>query len=1227
MKPAQRPSFAQRQQSNSMSLLLTARMARAAALLLLVGLLLGSSYFASSASFSNKVSKGPDPALAAAKAPARQQARVGEFGSITALNARLGAPNSFALPLPVPQSSPITVATYASDCVTPKTVFNLQDPDPGKTVCAKVTGADPSWVIIWSNANGVAVQNVPVGSGTSTFTLTAASSLGDWRVILFEPFGGSVYAVTSFTVIDAANPSADLSISKAAASSDVSAGSQAVFTVLIRNSGPSDAVTVQVSDSVPANTTFASFAPVSGPEDINCVIPTVGSGPESSTICTIPNLARGETATFLAAYDVNAGVPSGTVIFNTASVSSSITDPNLDNNSSTADLRVSGVATETCTLDCPANVVVTANTTSGGEPGAFVSFGAASVSGNCGAVTNSPQSGSFFTVGTHSIVSTSEIGAASCTFTVTVLDTTPPTISCPPSITVTAPEGFTVATLDPGPGTAPATSPITTFSGSATVTGVRSDNIPATYDENGEVLTAAVVHLLTEPYPVGSTGILWTVTDAGGRKASCTQTITVHVVERDVLTITCPGNINVTAPSGSCENATVTLGTPATNPSDSHVTVHGVRSDGEPMYDCDQNGANCTRKTPDLPFPAGDTVITWTATDDVNDSVASCTQIVHVTGTDNQDPTLHIPANISVTTSSCSATLDDELGVATAEDNCTPSVNVVRTGVPANFVFPTGTTVITYTATDASGNTATGTQLVTVHELTPPTITAPANAAYQCASQVPAANPSQATASDDCGAPTVTVAEVSSGAGSTASPLVITRTFTAKDASNNMTSAVQTITVIDNTPPTITAPANAGYQCPSQVPAANASQATASDNCVAPTVTVSQTSNNGIGSTASPLVITRTFTATDAANNSASAVQTITVIDNTPPVITCVGNIIADFNPAVNGAVVTYTPPVGTDNCGATTIQTAGLLSGATFPLGTTTNTFTATDAAGNTASCSFKVTVALTSIIGLDSVTITGSAYADSYSSIGGYPATKTSLANVLSNGTITMGNSAKVWGNVRSTRAGVAMSGASQVTGNATAGTTVTTSNSATVGGTRTNNALAPVMTLPSVPACGPPYSPNTGISGTYSYNASTGDLTLSGVNIATLANGNYCFHNVTLGNSSQLKVNGPVVIKLTGTLNTSGATSLNNTTQIPNNLRILSSYSGSNGVVLGNSANIYSVIYAPNTALNISGAAPLFGTAAAKSITLGGSGAIHYDTALISIWPDLWTLIVGL
>jgi len=276
-------------------------------------------------------------------------------------------------------------------------------------------------------------------------------------------------------------------------------------------------------------------------------------------------------------------------------------------------------------------------------------------------------------------------------------------------------------------------------------------------------------------------------------------------------------------------------------------------------------------------------------------------------------------------------------------------------------------------------------------------------------------------------------------------------------------------------------------------------------------------------------------------------------------------------------------------------------------------------------AVASVNVSVALTSLVGLEGVTISGAAYADSYDSNGGYPATKGSLANVLSNGAITIVNSGAVWGNVRSTRAGVVISGASKVTGNATAGTMVSRSGSGAVGGTITNNALAPLVTLPAVPTCGPPYSSNSGISGTYSYNASAGDLTLSGVNVATLANGAYCFHNLTLTNIAQLKVNGPVIIKLTGALNIGGASSFSNTTGIPGNLRILSSYSGAGGVTINNGANNYMLVYAPQTEVNILGVARLFGSVVGKTITVGNSGAIHYDTGLSAIWPEIWDLIL--
>jgi hypothetical protein len=134
------------------------------------------------------------------------------------------------------------------------------------------------------------------------------------------------------------------------------------------------------------------------------------------------------------------------------------------------------------------------------------------------------------------------------------------------------------------------------------------------------------------------------------------------------------------------------------------------------------------------------------------------------------------------------------------------------------------------------------------------------------------------------------------------------------------------------------------------------------------------------------------------------------------------------------------------------------------------------------------------------------------------------------------------------------------------------------------------------------------------------------LSGNNIATLANGSYCFHNVSLSNSSQLKVNGPVTIKLTGALNTGGASNLNNTTQIPSNLRILSSFAGSNGITFGNSAAVYMLLYAPTTNVSDTGSAPIYGTVVGKTITISNSGMVHYDTQLKSLWPLLWTLILN-
>ena len=79
-----------------------------------------------------------------------------------------------------------------------------------------------------------------------------------------------------------------------------------------------------------------------------------------------------------------------------------------------------------------------------------------------------------------------------------------------------------------------------------------------------------------------------------------------------------------------------------------------------------------------------------------------------------------------------------------------------------------------------------------------------------------------------------------------------------------------------------------------------------------------------------------------------------------PMIAGCPGNIgPVAMDAGVCGAVASWTAPTVNDNCpGATIVQTAGPSSGSLFPAGVTTVTYTATDAAGSTATCSFTVTV-----------------------------------------------------------------------------------------------------------------------------------------------------------------------------------------------------------------------------------------------------------------------------
>ena len=99
-------------------------------------------------------------------------------------------------------------------------------------------------------------------------------------------------------------------------------------------------------------------------------------------------------------------------------------------------------------------------------------------------------------------------------------------------------------------------------------------------------------------------------------------------------------------------------------------------------------------------------------------------------------------------------------------------------------------------------------------------------------------------------------------------------------------------------------------------------------------------------------------TATDAAGSVARGTFTVTVVDTTPPVLSLPANITTSAS-STAGVPVSYLV-LATDLVAGPLAASCSPASGATFPIGVTTVTCTATDPAGNVRSGSFTVTVTL---------------------------------------------------------------------------------------------------------------------------------------------------------------------------------------------------------------------------------------------------------------------------
>ncbi|WP_171017355.1 malectin domain-containing carbohydrate-binding protein [Maribacter sp. ACAM166] len=278
---------------------------------------------------------------------------------------------------------------------------------------------------------------------------------------------------------------------------------------------------------------------------------------------------------------------------------------------------------------------------------------------------------------------------ATCTTTVTVIDGTPPVVACATDIFITS-ASYQVVMLTP-----PTASDAC---GVKTVVGSRSDGL-----------------LLTDPYPLGITTVLWTVTDNNNLEGTCQQQVIItapvssgkEILGFDITEQVSNESIN----SGTGTIAlTVSTGTLVTALAPTIVISNAAEispSSGTPRDFTTPQTYTVTAED--------DTTKEWTVTISV--------------APDTEDPVItSCPDDIIVANDAgvCGALVTFN---AIATDNL-PGVTISYS-VASGSMFDVGTTTVSVTATDAAGLTATCSFDVTVNDLEAPEITCPVDGTVQ----------------------------------------------------------------------------------------------------------------------------------------------------------------------------------------------------------------------------------------------------------------------------------------------------------------------------------------------------------------------------------------------------------------------------------------------------------------------------------------------------------------
>ncbi|TVR89532.1 MAG: HYR domain-containing protein [Saprospirales bacterium] len=444
--------------------------------------------------------------------------------------------------------------------------------------------------------------------------------------------------------------------------------------------------------------------------------------------------------------------------------------------------------------------------------------------------------------------------------------------------------------------------------------------------EEGDTLFSCVTNVIVEdnqaPEPIASN--LQSITPASDSAAAC-------------------GLVLIEAPAAETDCAGIVYGQPSIS--------NGLVADSDPpVYEF----------TP-ADFSDGEEVV-WVFTNPNSDASSQLTQFIQVVA--NDGPEISCPGNKLFVVDFGSCEVSPDLEEPIASDNCGDVVitdNIQPT-------YGVGEHTITYIATNDQGMKDSCEQTIFVIDNQAPEITCPENevVVIDDGSCQLSYSPHDPEVSDNCG--------ISHVVNNLQGPLQLGEneiTFIVWDVNGNSASCTQTVTLEDETPPSIDCPADLNLVADEgscEVENFDPGVANATYSCGE----IISISNNAPESLAVG-VHTVVHTATAENGISANCEQTIAVADEESPVVNCPDDISVLADVGSSDAFVALDLATATDNCEVIEIENdfnaGGADAGDYYPVGVTGVTFVATDAAGLKDSCVTTVEVVLPA----DTVTISG--------------------------------------------------------------------------------------------------------------------------------------------------------------------------------------------------------------------------------------------------------------